>query len=237
MKNEKNRAWAVTPHAELEKIDDNLWAVEGKLPGAPIMRRMSIIKRSDGSLLFYHAIPLEDNLLDEIRAWGKPAFLVVGHNNHMVDAHAFREKLRLKLYGPKKSAEKIAARTTLDGTLEDIPADPNVLVVSCPGTKEGEPVAIVKSGGGTRVSLLFCDAVQNNPAETLPFIFRLIGFASVSPKVVPLFRLLFMSNRAELKQALLKFADTPNLSRIVPFHGAITNERAAEALRSAANAL
>jgi hypothetical protein len=237
MSKELNRGWAVTPHGPLEKIDDNLWVVEGKLPGAPIMRRMSIVKRSDGTLLFYHAIPLEDSVLDEIRAWGKPAYLVVGHHQHMVDAHAMREKLGLKLYGPKESADKIKARTTFDGTFEDIPKDPAVSVEVLTGTKLGEPIVIVNSGGGAHVSLLFCDAIQNNQKDTLPLPLRLIGFAGTSPKVVPLFRLLFMGDRATLKAALLRYSDTRNLSRIIPFHGAITNSGAAEALRAAANDL
>lgn len=237
MAKELNKAWEVTAHAPLEKIDDNLWAVEGKLPGAPIMRRMCIVKRSDGTLLFYHAIPLEDSLLEEIRAWGKPAYLVIGHHQHMVDANALMDKLGLKLYAPKDSADKVKARTTLTGTFEDIPADPAVSVEVLDGTKLGEPIVVVRSGGGTRVSLLFCDVVQNNPKETVPLPLRLIGFASTSPKIVPLFRLLFMGNRVKLKAALLKWADTPNLSRIIPFHGTITSSNAAAALRVAANDL
>lgn len=233
----KNREWKVTEHSPIEKIEDNLWVVEGRLPGTPIMRRMSMVKRSDGKILFYHAIPLEDSLLDEIRAWGTPAYLVVGHNNHMVDAHAFREKLGLKLYGPVECAKEISARTTLDGTFEEIPGDLNVIVKSVPGTKFGEPVAIVTSGEGARVSLLFCDAIQNNEKSHMPLVFRMIGFASEHPKVVPLFRLLFVKNKIALKQALLQYAETKNLSRIIPFHGAIAETNPAEALRSAANKL
>ena len=34
--------------------------VEGNVPGIPFRRRMSIIKRADGTLIFFNAIPLEE---------------------------------------------------------------------------------------------------------------------------------------------------------------------------------
>ena len=48
----KPRPWIVTPHGAIEKLEDNLWAVQGDVPGVPFKRRMFIIKRSDGSLMF-----------------------------------------------------------------------------------------------------------------------------------------------------------------------------------------
>ena len=207
------------------------------MPGVPIMRRMCIVKRTDGTLLFFHAIPLDDKELDEIRAWGKPAYLVVGHDQHMVDAHAFKQKLGLKLYGPKERKEKIDNRSPLDGTLEDIPADPSMSLAVVPGSKLGEPVLTVRSGGGARVSLLFCDVLQNTPKEKVNFFFRLLGFSADHPKVVPAFKLLFLSDKAALKEALVKWAQIPNLLRIIPFHGDIVDSNAAEAFRVAASEL
>src|SRR5947207_13659872 len=95
----KRRPWTVTPHDPIEKLDDNLWAVSSKVPGVPIRRRMAIVKRSDGGLLFYHAVPVDDRTLEEIRAWGRPEILVVAHDQHGIDAQAFRDQPRLKLHG------------------------------------------------------------------------------------------------------------------------------------------
>ncbi len=39
------RPWIVTHHDPIEKLDDNLWTVSGKVPGVPIQRRMSIVKQ------------------------------------------------------------------------------------------------------------------------------------------------------------------------------------------------
>src|SRR5216684_8278099 len=45
------RPWIVTKHGPIEKLEDNLWVVAGDVPGIPFRRRMSIIKRADGTLL------------------------------------------------------------------------------------------------------------------------------------------------------------------------------------------
>src|SRR3954467_15539167 len=115
------RPWIVTRHDPIEKLEDNLWAVQGDVPGIPFKRRMFIIKRSDGTLMFFGmAIPLEDELLAEITAWGRPSFLVVTHDQHMIDARGFAEKLGLKVYGPKPCEAKMRARVELAGVLEDV---------------------------------------------------------------------------------------------------------------------
>ena len=54
------RPWIVTRHDPIEKLEDNLWAVQGDVPGIPFKRRMFIIKRWDNSLMFFGmAVPLE----------------------------------------------------------------------------------------------------------------------------------------------------------------------------------
>ncbi len=231
------RPWIITPHSEIQKIDDNLWAVENLVPGAKFKRRMCIVKRTDGSLLFFHAIPLDDKTLEAVKAWGRPAYLVVGHDQHTIDAEAFREKLGLQVFGPKECEEKLRERVELAGTLKDVPPDPTLRIESVPGVKHGEPIIAVKSAGGSRVSLLFSDVIQNTPKENLPFIFRVLGFSSDRPKVVPAFRLLFMKDRTAVKNELLKWSETPNLIRLVPMHGNIVEKGAREALKSAAQKL
>src|SRR5258708_1823109 len=104
------RRWIVTRHGPLEKLEDNLWAVEGDVPGVPFRRRMSIVRRTDGTLLFFNAMPLEEAVLAEVKAWGRPAVLVVPHDQHMIDARAFAEKLGLSIYGPKECETKVRAR-------------------------------------------------------------------------------------------------------------------------------
>lgn len=236
MADKPKRPWTVLPHSALQKIDENLWAIESMVPGVPAARRMCIIKRTDGTLLFFHSIPLDDETLRQVQALGTPKYLVVGHDQHMIDTHAFAEKLGVDVYGPKKSEEKMRARATLEGVLEDVPADPSIDLMSVPGTKHGETAIIVRSGGGARVSILISDVIQNSPREKTPLFMRLLGFAG-GPKIVPVFRMLFLKNKAAVKETFLKWAAIPNLKRLVPFHGSIVEADAAEALKKVAATL
>jgi hypothetical protein len=225
------RPWTVTPHDPIEKIDENLWTVESQVPGLPIRRRMAIIKRSDGKLVFFNAVPLDDKTLAEVTAWGTPGFLVIPHDQHGIDADAFSKKLNIQIYGPKQCEAKMRARWNVGGMLEDLPADPAVRFESIDGVKSGEPVGIVNSGG--RVTLLFCDAYQDNTGYKLPLPLRILGFGG-GPKVVPIFKMLFTKDKKALKSHLGRLADTPGLQRLVPCHGAIKSSDAAATLKHVA---
>jgi hypothetical protein len=231
----KKRPWIVTPHGPLEKIDDNLWGLSSPVPGIKSHRRMSIVRRGDGSLLFYNAIPMDEATLGDVRAWGRPALLVITHDQHMVDADAFRERLGLAVYCPQATIEKVRARTVVTGSMEALPSDPAIAWDSAVGTKMNEPVMFVTSGGGTRVSIVLSDVFQNNSPGSIPFMFRLMGFAG--PRTPPLFKLLFLKDRGTLRAAMERWAATPNLSRIVPTHGDVLDADPAAALRRAAAAL
>jgi hypothetical protein len=227
------RPWIVTPHGPIVKHEANLWTVDGLLPGTPVPRRMAMARRQDGTVVCYHAIPLQESALAEVLAWGTPTQLVVGNASHGVDAAAFAKKLGVKLYGPRGDARRMRARWEMAGTLEDLPADPGVAFESVAGTKAGEPVELVRSGD--RLSLIFCDAIQNH-GEGGPLLTRLLGFRG-GPRVVPIFKLLFTSDRAALKADLLRLAALPGLTRLIPCHGAIVDRDAPAVLRAAAAGL
>lgn len=204
------------------------------VPGAPFHRRMCIVRRSDGKLLFFHAIPLEDELLQKVQSLGQPAYLVVGHHQHAIDAHAFATRLGLQIYGPRRCETALKQRCDLTGFLEDLPQDPAATVEELPGSKLGEAVVVVASM--ERRSALFCDAIQNNPAGDMNLVFRMLGFAG-GPKTPLVFRVLFLENKQKLRAALEHIADLPGLRRIIPCHGDVVETGAPEALHAAAAAL
>src|SRR5438067_2873414 len=115
------RPWTVTRHDPIEKLEENLWAVNGDVPGFPpavrFHRRMQIVKLSDGRLAFHNAIPLDDAALADVRAWGKPAILIVPHHLHAMDAHAFQAKLGLSAFTARQALEKVKAMVDVAGTL------------------------------------------------------------------------------------------------------------------------
>ena len=65
------RPWTVIPHGPLEQLEDNLWVVESPVPGpSGLDRRMSIVRLSDGRLLFHNAVPLDEPTLDALTRYG-----------------------------------------------------------------------------------------------------------------------------------------------------------------------
>lgn len=231
----KHRPWIVTRHDSIEKLEDNLWVVGGDVPGAPFKRRMSIIKRADGTLLFFNAIPLADAELEEVTSWGKPAALVVPHDSHMIDARAFADRLALKIYGPSECEAKLRERADLAGILDAVPPDSSVRIEPVAGVKNGEPALIVTSGNG-HVSLLVADVIMNNAKASIEFLPRLMGFAG-AVKVVPVFRMVFLKDKPALKAQLERWSELPGLVRIVPCHGDLASTDVSQALRSAAATL
>ena len=227
------RPWTVSAHGAIEKLEDNLWVVEGAVPTpGGIKRRMAIVRRTDGSLVFFHAMPLTDDAMAEIAAWGRPAVLVLGHDQHAIDAEPFARRLGLTIYGPGPNLAKLRARgLEISGALADLPPDAGLRFEEMEGTKTGEAVAIVTSGD--RVTLLFADCWHNSPPDGMWLVLRMLGFSG-GPKVVPAFRLLFMSDRARLRAHLERLAGLPGLARVVPFHGRAIDEDAAGALRRVA---
>lgn len=227
------RPWVVSPHGPLEKLEDNLWVVEGTVPvPGGIKRRMSILRRADGTLVFYHAMPLGEAEMAQIAAWGKPDTLVVAHDQHAIDAEPFAERLGLRIYGPQTNLGKLRARgLQMAGGLADMPQDPGFTFEEMAGTSTGEAVCVVRHGD--RASVLFADCCQNSPKEGMWLIFRLLGFSG-GPKVVPAFRMLFRKDAAAMGAHFERIAATPGLSRIVPFHGTVVETDVSAVLRQLA---
>jgi hypothetical protein len=224
------RPWIVAPHDPIAKLEDNLWSVDGDVPGMPLRRRMVIARRADGSLVFYNGIPVDDAALAELRAWGKPAFLVVPNRFHRLDIHAFREKLGVRLICGKENVAHVSKVATVDGHIEDLAPDTDVQVAVVDGGKAGEALMTVRSSG--RTSLATADVFMNIPRST-SFITTLLRTAG-GPKVPPLFRLLGIRDKRAVRAHLERLADTPGLARIVPSHGDVVTSDAAGLLRRVA---
>jgi hypothetical protein len=232
------RPWTVVPHGPVERLDENLFSVESAVPGIPgLRRRMTIVRRSDGGLLFFNAVPVGDEALARIRALGTPAILVIPQHLHMIDAHAFRQRLGVRVYAPAISRAKVAERVAVDGTFEDIPPDPAVAIVPVAGFRTGEGMAVVRSGD--RVSLVVADVILDVPhAPGLPgLLFRLLGLTGDHPKLPAPIRLRVLRDRRALRAQLEELARTPGLTRIVLTHGAVVDKDPAGVLRSIAASL
>jgi hypothetical protein len=227
--------WKVHPHKPIEKLTENLWRVEGRVPGAPIDRTMLIARRATGELVIHNAIALDDTEMKEIENWGTPAVLIVPNGGHRLDAAIFKQRYpSLRVVGPEAGRTKIEQVVKVDATsLSD--GDDTVRYEPLQGCREG--VMIVRSKDGT--TLVFTDILMNMKSISGfgGFLMGVVGFTSPAPRVTFPSRRLVMTEKAALKAELEKRAATPGLSRIEVGHGAPVTSAAPEALRGAAAAI
>jgi hypothetical protein len=218
------RPWTVTRHDPIQQIDDNLWTVDGAVPGIPgggFPRKMSIVKLSEGALLLHNAIPLSEPEMKRLADLGRPAYLVAPSPFHCLDANAMRERLGVKVICPAAAASQIRERVPVDGGFDALPADPALRAEPLDGTTFGEGVLVLKSGpGGARTSLLFCDAMLNIP--NLPgfwgWLWKVLGFTGKA-LCGPVWLKRAVSDRAALRAHLERLSRTEGLARLVPSHG------------------
>jgi len=85
-------SWTVLPHGPLQKLEDNLQVVHGTMPRPGMKRTMTLVRRSDGSLLVHNAVALNDAEMKEIEAWGTPAFIVVPNAHHRQDSLIWKQR-------------------------------------------------------------------------------------------------------------------------------------------------
>jgi hypothetical protein len=228
------RAWIVQPHDAIEKHEPELWSVRGELGGrARIRRRMFIARFADGRLAFFNAVPLREEAMRELEAFGTPAFLCVSAGYHTLDVAPFKARYPgLRVLANPGVRERLARKVAVDGGSDELPRDGRILVHALRGTR-GE---LAVSAGGT---LCFPgDAVMNLPhfGGIAGLFFRAVG-SSGGPRVTRIAKLFVVSDRPALRDHLRELAALPGLQRIVPCHGHAIDQAPADALRAVAEAL
>lgn len=228
--------WNVLPHGPVVEHAENLRSVEGALPGMPLKRRMTLVKRSDGQLVIHNPVALEEDEMKKLEAWGEPALLVVPNGYHRLDAANFERRYPdAKVVCPRAAKRKVEEVVPVDLVYSAVPADDAVRFEHLDGVREAEGVLSVRSADG--VTLIFNDVLFNVPG--LPgfsgFVMKLLG-STGGPKVTLIGRLLVVKDKPALRAHLERLA-TAEVVRLIPGHGDVIEARAAEILREVAGRL
>jgi hypothetical protein len=228
--------WNVLPHGPVTELAENLRAVEGALPGMPLKRRMTVAMLSDGRLVIHNPIALEESEMAKLDAWGKPAYLVVPNGYHRLDSANFKRRYPdAKVVCPRGAKKKVEEVVPVDLGYDEVPADAAVSFEQLAGVNDAEGVLSVRSPDG--VTLVFNDVLFNVPS--LPgftgFLMTLMG-STGGPKVTLVGRLLVVKDKPALRAHLERLA-VPEVRRLIPGHGDVVQERAAEVLREVAGRL
>lgn len=228
----------IHPHDAMIQLEENLWTVEGAIPRLPIKRRMTVIRLSDGRLVLHSPMMLRPEAMKELEALGPIAFAIVPNGFHRMGAPRYKKQYPgIQIVAPKRSRKRISQAVDIDLFIEDFPSDPHLQLETLEGGKVGEAVLRVTSEAGE--TLVFNDMlfnVHHVPKGLGGCIYRLIGSIG-GPKVTPTARIFLTKSKKKLAIHLERLARTPDLKRLIPGHGDIVDQAAAEALMAAASKL
>lgn len=228
-----NSEWKVLPHGPLERLSENLWSVQGSLPRMSLKRVMTAARLADGRLVIHNAIALQEPAMRELENFGTPTFLVVPNRWHRLDAPAYKRRYpQLKVYAPRGSHAQVQEVIAVDGNFEDFPKEASVQLEALQGVGDIEGVMLVRSSDG--LSLVLTDAVFNmdRKRDPLGFLFTTLLGSAPGPRISRLTKLALIKDRAALRANLQRFADTPELVRLIVAHEKIaTGPAAREALQ------
>lgn len=233
-----NTTWDVLPHLPIEKLEPNLWRVQGSLRGMALKRVMTLVRLDDGRIVVHSAISLEEHAMAEIEAWGTPAVLLVPNGYHRLDAPAWVARYPdLEVRCPSGARRKIEEVVRVDGTYADFDGAATLTIETLDGIAAAEGVLIVRSPSGT--TLVFNDAVFNMPHGTGfgGLFFRHVTASTGGPRVSRLFRWFAVNDPAAFAAHLERLADTPDLIRIIVSHHRMITDRPPETLRAVAATL
>jgi len=225
--------WQVHPHKPIEKLEANIWRVEGDLPNGNGTRVMTIVKLASGGLLIHNGIALEEDLMKEIEAFGKPEILIVPSGYHRLDSKVFKQRYPdVKVVAPAGAKSKVEQVVKVDGAY-DGKIDDGVTMRHLNGLKDAEGIVEIKHDGNT--TLVFNDCVNN-----LPKLSGLFGFL-LSPTGMPavprITRWFMMKDGAAFRGDLEKLAETPGLARIIVSHGKPMTDNPGAILKTVASRL
>jgi len=252
---ESETSWQVFPHGPLEPLAENLWRVEGEIPGMQLRRTMVVVRLPSGHLLLHSAIAMDEAGMEQLESFGRPAWLVVPNGWHRMDAARYKARYPdLRVVCPRGSRKRVERVVAVDATYGSLRGssgddegsshalvdDDDTVRFEYFGDKgQMEGVMLVRSDDGCTAvfgDLLF--NVPHQPGFFWWFYGRVMG-STGGPKVTLLGRLFLVMGRARkaYRSWLERTAEVEAPVRLVPGHGEVVVDDAAGVLRMVAAAL
>lgn len=231
--------WKVLDHGPLVSLEENLWQVEGEVPGVPIGRHMIVARMSDGRLVIHNGIALGEEGMKELESLGEIAFVLVPNRFHRLDAANFRRRYpKARILCPPGARKKVEEVVEVDGSYADFPDDAAVRLEVLDGIKGAEGVMISALPSGESSTLIFTDTLFNirHGKGMKGLVFRMLG-STGGPKVPGLARAFMVKDKKALAANLRRLSETAGLRRLIPGHGKAVESDAAQVLRDVAAAL
>lgn len=223
------RPWTVNHPGPLTARGANVWTIDDLVPRLGVPRTMTVVRRSDGGLVFFNAVPVPDATLDALRALGRPAQLILPNQYHALDAAAFVEKLGVTAYSSAAGVEALRERLPVQ-PVSALPTDAALQLFEVEGFRTGEVVLFAH--GALVVGDLFTNVPHLPGLRGL--LMRMVGFTGPAPRLPKPVQKRVGRDLKGVGAQLRTLAELKGLELLVPSHGAVVQSGAAEALRSIA---
>lgn len=227
--------WKVLPHGPIQRLAENLWWVQGSLPKMSLKRTMVIVRLGDGRLVIHNGIALGEEAMGEIERWGKPTFLIVPNNGHRLDAPAYKARYpELRVMCPRGSRKGVEKVVAVDDVYEGFPPDDTVRFEMLHGVNETEGAMIVRSADGQTVVLNDVMFNMDRKRDPLGFFFTTLLGSAPGPRVSRLAKMVFIKDKQALRGDFARFAELPDLTRVIVAHEKVAaGPEARQSLRAA----
>lgn len=217
-----NEHWVVGPHGPIEQLDEGLYTVASEIvmPLGNFPRRMTIIVLRHHRLAIWSAVPLREPEMRDLEALGDPALLIVPGMAHRLDLKPWKQRYpNARVLCPPGARDAVEQVLKVDAT-SDILDDPDVGFEVVPGVGEREAALLVRRGG--RLSLVVNDILANvrHPHGIGAHIMaRLFGFGVKRPRMPRIGKRMFVEDARTLAAAFQRWAEDPELARVIVSHG------------------
>jgi len=222
--------WKVLAHGPLLTLADNLLWAQGSVPGMSLKRSMVVVRLSDGRLVIHNGIALDPPQMAELERFGTPAFLIVPNGGHRLDAPAFKQRYpELRVFTPQGSRARVEQVVQVDGVYEEFPHSDVLRLETLNGVGETEGALIAQSRDGVSVVLNDCMFNMDRKRDPLGFLFTTLLGSAPGPRVSRLAKLVFIKDKKALRADFERYAELPDLVRVIVAHEKVASGAEAKA--------
>ncbi len=222
-------AHPIYSHGGPVQLADNVWQVTGSLK-IPVPRNMTIVRVSQGGLVLYSVVAMNEGGMSELEALGRPQLLVIPHRRHQMDAPFYAARYsELRIVAPEPArVHDVAVHGGLD-ELRAVGIESFVL----PGNDHEDVVMDIPFGDGR--ALCVCESLGNvKTSGMMSLLFRVLGPPGGSFGVARAVRVREIPDRSRLRDWLRRQAQRTDLRALLFGHGTPIITQVSAALERAA---
>ena len=220
----------IFPHGSLNQVAPNAWQVEGS-QSFPLKRNMTVYRLTDGRLVLYSVVALDDAGMVALEALGKPWLMIVP-GSHTLDARFYKERYPQLLIAHEGELPPSLAGIAIDGTPGELLAGTGIEIMHAAGMKRPELTLLLPGENGK--ALVTCDILgRNGPRQSgvRGRILEVLGPPGGFFGVARIVKFRQVSDKRALRGWIAALAERGDITTVLGSHGPPLTSDVVAALR------